>query len=150
MTPQQAIRIIDESGPIMAHFFGLDNWIITYKIHNDSPGMEVLTRANYREADISVNPIAFFTKNEILDTLRHEHIHILMADIDDMKSIVSCIIKEQNMIEAVDSVFFRSCERVTYCVERWLDRIGLRGEQIINQYKDADVSLCKERMRWKR
>ena len=84
---------------------------------------------SYRIADITLDPEELDSKEEVLDVLRHELLHLVIADFDLYKAAIHHNFDDNHTFAGL---YFHAAERVIGNIERMMDtRLKLTADKLI-------------------
>lgn len=141
MDRSECNRLIEKHRKTILSLMGLNLWRVQFDEyanmrtpHGHTQMGECNWLIDYEKATITLNPEEFESEVDLVQTLRHECIHILLAPFSIVHEALDPLLAEdkvrQNMIE---SVWAHSMERTVLCVERMLDNMGYSPADIVKR-----------------
>ena len=144
MKVEDITKIINKNMPILRCACQIQSWEIEVIYE---PLVEVIATCEcnvpYNIATITIDPEQHKAECAVLNTLRHECLHIVISEFDYLyNKMISIIPMTKNTRELLDESYIRAQEVTVGNIERMLDYgLGLsdkkfykRGSQITNRY----------------
>lgn len=128
---QSAKAVIDPAVRPMRHALGLNNWRvdIEYGVLGERLG-ECVVNATYQRGTVTIDPAQHESEDELLDTLRHELLHLIHGDFETCRRITAQFI-EGDSFDAMDVGWHLGAERTVLALERLLDSLGLGPRELV-------------------
>jgi hypothetical protein len=124
--------VIDENWPAYAELLGVQDWTLTFKAGKLDAGTygQVQLRYPYKAADIYLDPSELADTDHAKSVLRHELIHVMLADFDDFADALK---KSSGLSSDVHyHLADRAFERMVYAVEQLIARLQKRSAVLVN------------------
>lgn len=116
----------------------LQEWSITFVYESlpDGIGGECRPNLPYKMATITIDPDKADNKADVLKTLLHELLHILLSPFENYRESVMQIADGKQMENVLDTVYYRIHENVVYMLERMFrDGLGFDVKKLITRTK---------------
>lgn len=111
--------IVEPADKLMRDALGLSDWTVTVTYERDEDRMgSCSTMTSYQKATINIDPSHHDDEDEVLDTLRHELLHIVHDEFTILRT-------EEN-----DRLHSHAAERTVLRMERMLDRLGFTPRKL--------------------
>jgi hypothetical protein len=136
MTPAQAEEIVGAAMPALMWGLGLVGQHITVEYAPMESGSVGLCQAlpDYQSAQIVLDPEQHGDDvKQLLDTLRHELLHVLLGSSDTYRSAVGQATTRKQM-KILDISFASMCETHVTRIERMLDSLLLTPDAMLRMY----------------
>lgn len=134
---------------ILQKKFGLLHWTIGIRVHSASNPewvADVAIEARYFRAWITIDVYQHLTEESIIDSLRHEMIHVLLGEGKSVLNSLHAALKGRSAVfESVREVFSESEERTVALIEKTLDRLGLTSESLYHEINSKDSDNADSR-----
>lgn len=130
MTRKQLKQLLDDNLEIYKEKVGVVHWDVGIEL-TELPcdfEAEVRRQEDYRTAHIRFDPSKLCKKSEtyVLNILRHELIHLLLAPFDVYGSIVETFIRNYDDVKAADlRAYTHAQEQAVWNIEKLLDLHGV-------------------------
>ncbi|MCG8556242.1 MAG: hypothetical protein MJD61_13280 [Proteobacteria bacterium] len=98
----------------------------------------------YLQCRISIDPESHDTESEVLETLRHELLHLCCGYIDHPRRCVSEVVKDHDVFSSLDQSFTLASEHAVLAMEKVLDFNGLTPAKLIENGRRELVSGDQE------
>lgn len=93
---------------------------------------EAVWKLEYERATITLNPDALDNPVKVLDTLRHELIHLVLAPYYQIYDIAAVAGEgNEKLVTLTDHIYTRSMEQAVLAVERMLNNLGFTPANIL-------------------
>jgi hypothetical protein len=119
-------EIVDAHILAMMRQLGVQAWRVSvlYEPAGDNPNWVASCATNlpYQRATIRINPHMAESEEDVLDSLRHELIHVLLAPLDAYRDLVTSNIESGSSMDAAESrAWTQAIETCVLAVERIFD-----------------------------
>jgi len=135
--PTEDVRAIavEAVGP-MKHALWLGAWRITVKYGRLDDGCmaQVHAKVAYQQARITIDPEQHETKADVLDSVRHELLHLVCAYFDHAHDVVAHFVSERENAAMHEAMHLASEHSVSH-MERFLDGFGLTPAKLVSRGK---------------
>lgn len=127
MKKKQAQDLLDRFFDPMRHTLGIGHYQLNLALKrlgladSGAVGGMVARRLNYHSADIYLDPENLENPEAFLRTLRHEMIHVLLADFDHFKAMALTAAPEGLAREMLETTWTHASELTVLNIERMLD-----------------------------
>jgi hypothetical protein len=125
-----------ELEPLMMRL-GIPHWhvVVGYKPEADDGDFVVYgrcaRRSEYNAASITLNPETLDGAEEVLDSLRHELLHVVLAPFDLYRKAVGPLLSGDEARAEVFEVLFRHCvEQAVVCLNRMYVGLSHRPKKL--------------------
>jgi hypothetical protein len=112
---------------ILKRIFGLNSWLIEVKVETipkEDTVANVYYQPNYRKATVTFDPEKNDDELYLLDSIRHEMIHLMLSDFMNLYEAMSKVVSE-DVMELLDLQYHSAVEKTVGNIERMFD-IGLK------------------------
>jgi hypothetical protein len=148
MTATQVRAIVEAHIDEMKRLLGVADWKIRVDFVDHSAENLCGTCARqlpYQFAVITIDPVAHLSQRDVLDTLRHELIHVVLAPFDSYRAMAIANIKPDSPMDKVeDKAWKLSVESSVLAIERIFDR-GLTNYPITQLCKPEPTKRARKR-----
>ena len=142
MDKSELKKIIDKSIAPMRNALCLNEWTVQvfYETLGKSDHMrrsqiaESRPDPKYMDAWIKFYCEEIDDENEVLNTLRHELLHFLHADMQIMRRAVADMLTEKEF-NVYTELHQHVCERIVHCIEALLDNLNFDPKKLIQHGK---------------
>ncbi len=132
MKPERCRAIVEAHVDEMKRLLGVATWKIRVDFvdHSDKNLCGTCDRQlPYQFAVITIDPAVHSSQRDVLDTLRHELLHVVLAPFDSYRALAIANIKSDSPMDKVeDKAWELSVESAVLAIERVLD-LG-RGRKV--------------------
>ncbi len=142
LSTDEARKIINDAIDPMRHVLWLGQWHmdLSYGRLDDGVMGQCRIHLTHQRAEIQFDPQSHKTKEDLLDTLRHELLHLVIAYFDHARTTVAQYL-QGDPFDACDVGFTLGAEHSVRGMERVLDACGLTPAKLI---KRGNKMLGKE------
>lgn len=133
MESKEARKLIEKALPVFADMLALRDFDIDVKFKKLDHGYlgQCYIDVRYAKVCINLDLAEHETEVDLLETLRHELIHIHLGEFETYRRSIEEIVTSSEARIALDKSYERAIEGAVNCVERMLDRNGFTSEAII-------------------
>lgn len=127
MDKSQVEKIINENIQVMASQLGLANWKITFYYRAlDDAKMKIRLHEilSYKRAVITVDSECVETMEDVLNSLRHELLHIVAAPFTQAMYTVGKAIKDEFLTDVLNEVYRHHEEELIRNFEQVIDNMN--------------------------
>jgi hypothetical protein len=136
MTTDEAAAILDLRAKPLAVAMGLRFWNITIeysRLDKGTLGQCSVNAEGYELATCTLDPEQIADSDELLETLRHEYLHIVLAAFDRLRSQWDVVTLLPDVKALFEHQWFNSCETTIRCLERLLDGNGVTLDALVEK-----------------
>lgn len=127
----EILSIASDALKIMKPKLGLGDWDISIRVtspEDQNFSADIYKEVEYRVATITLDPYSHPDVNEVLDSLRHELLHLVLADLDVYQHMaISGSTLPENTLSGT---WLYSTERAIGNLERVFDGFGLTSSKL--------------------
>lgn len=116
----------------MRHALWLGHWhvdLVYERLEDDAIG-QCKIRLAHQRAEVCIDPAAHETEGDVLDTLRHELLHLACGYFDHARQCVHSFLNDEEF-SSVDQSFTLGAEHSVSAMERFLDGNGLTSKKLV-------------------
>lgn len=125
MTSADIEAIISAIAPDMAQDLGLEPWRVNFSSGATAQPHWVADstiNSPYQRAGLRFENRKHNTREEVIDSVRHELVHVVLAEMTHYREVVRATLRDNTSEDAMERrVWTFALERTTYNVERALD-----------------------------
>jgi hypothetical protein len=147
MDKSEIRAIVEEHLPHLKQSLGLNHWVINveYKKLDDDVSGECRARYPYHRADLKLDPAELHSRAAVLETLRHELLHVVLSPINILMDTAWDLVSGPEAESALKQAYRHANELSVNAVEYALDvglgqtvkAISRRGERTIQRWNGA-------------
>lgn len=132
MDESQVKAIVDVNLEQVLWSLQLQDWNLKFEYRclghgSDITQAECTPSPRYRKAVIVIDPAAAENEKDVMDSLRHELLHCLIADIETYRKAVGQLL-ERDVFNALDELFSDAVEATVRRIEQMLDH-GMKKDE---------------------
>src|SRR5690625_2021060 len=116
--------IVDQHAPRLKKASGIERWDVRITVERCPEQVKGQCEADprYMIAEIQIDPEHAEDEDDVVKTLRHEMLHVLVSQFEVYRAAVHHLVDSEDALNAIDEVWTFATENVVHNIETALDQ----------------------------